>query len=118
MNKKNFIDFKKEIEEYKQFAFSKNFLEVALAVVFTTITQKLINNISECIIMPLINFIVQKTEGDWRNLIFSPAQGLEIEIGKFISSFVEFIITSLILYFVFTKLLKRIQPKTKQHQST
>lgn len=109
MNEKNFIDIKKELEEYKQFAFNKNFLEIALAIVFTSTTQKLINSISETMIMPIINFLIQKTEGDWRNLLFIPIKGLEIEIGKLMASFFEFTITSLILFIIFKKLLKKIE---------
>ena len=112
MDEKKFIDVQKELEEYKQFAFNKNFLEIALALVFTTTTQKFINSISETIIMPIINFIIQKAEGDWRNLVFTPTNGLDIEIGKFMAGFVEFTITSLILFIVFKKLFKKIEIKS------
>lgn len=115
MDDKKFIDLKKELEEYKQFAFNKNFLEIALALVFTTTTQKFINSISETIIMPIINFIIQKAEGDWRNLVFTPTQGLDIEIGKFMAGFVEFTITSLILFVIFKRLLKKIEIETIRH---
>lgn len=112
MDEKNFIDVQKELEEYKQFAFNKNFLEIALALVLTTTTQKFINSISETVIMPVINFIIQKAEGDWRNLIFTPIKGLDIEIGKFMAGFVEFTITSLILFIVFKRLFKKMEIKS------
>lgn len=113
MDDKKFIDIKQELEDYKQFAFNKNFLEIALALVFTTATQKFINSISETIIMPILNFIIQKAEGDWRNLIFSPIKGLDIEVGKFMAGFFEFTITSLILFIIFKRLLKKLEIDSK-----
>lgn len=115
MDDKKFIDIKQELEDYKQFAFNKNFLELALIFVLTTTTQKFINSISETIIMPVLNFIIQKAEGDWRNLIFTPIRGLDIEIGKFLAGFVEFTITSLILFIIFKIILKKIEVDSKLH---
>jgi large-conductance mechanosensitive channel len=113
MDEKKFIDLKKEIEEYKNFAFNKNFFEIALAVIFTTTTQKFTNSISETIIMPFINFLIQETEGDWRKLIFNPTKGLEIEIGKFLASLIEFSITSLVLFVVYRIMVKKNNKETK-----
>ena len=113
MDEKKFIDLKKEIEEYKNFAFNKNFFEIALAIIFTTTTQKFINSISETVIMPFINFLIQQTEGDWRKLIFNPTKGLEIEIGKFLASLTEFSITSVVLFVVYRMMVNKMNKETK-----
>ena len=111
--KKNFIKketIKQEFDEYRKFAYRKNMFSVALAFVLATSIQKFSTSISECIFMPVINYIVSSTGDNWRNLIFIPVNGMEIELGKFIGSFIEFTIITILVYIIFSKIIKRISP--------
>lgn len=120
MENKNFIDPEKlreglqsELEGYKDFAFSKNLFTMALALILANAAQGVVNKISDCILMPIINYSVSATGGNWRNLVFSPVDGMDIEIGRFFGSFLEFIITTLILYLLYRNIVKKVDPDAK-----
>jgi large-conductance mechanosensitive channel len=110
---KNFISqekLKQEFNQYKNFAYKKNFFVMALALVLATQTQKFASSITESFLMPIINFLLSKTSGNWRHLVFTPIEGMEIEVGNLLNSFLEFTIITTILYLVFQKVIKRIDP--------
>ena len=110
---KNFIKAEKikaEFDEYRKFAYKKNFFVMALALVLATQTQKFASAITESLLMPVINYLLSKTNGNWRNLVFTPLEGMDIEIGNFVNSFLEFTIITVILYLVFQKVIRRIDP--------
>lgn len=111
--KKNFVDVEKELESYKQFAFGKNLLNVAVALILATSVQKFVSSISDHLLMPLINYFISKADGDWRNLILVPVEGMNLEIGKFGGAMLEFFITTMVLYILYTKIIKRIDPEAK-----
>jgi large-conductance mechanosensitive channel len=110
---RNFIKserIKEEFEEYKKFAYKKNFFVMALALVLATQTQKFASSMTESLVMPIINYLISATNGNWRNLVFSPAQGLELEIGNLVNAFLEFTIVTTMLYLIFQKIIKRFDP--------
>ena len=110
---KNFIKaekLKSEFEEYRKFAYKKNFFVMALALVLATQTQKFASAITESLLMPIINYLLSKTNGNWRNLVFTPLEGMDIEVGNFVNSFLEFTIITILLYLVFQKVIRRIDP--------
>lgn len=115
MEEKTFISKEKiheEFENYREFAFGKNLMAMALTIILAGTVQKFVTSISEGAIMPFINFLVgTATKGDWRNIVFTPIQGLDFEIGKLTASFVEFTITTAVLYLIYIKIIKRIYPK-------
>lgn len=96
----------KEIQEYKSFAFGKNILFLAMMFVMTNSIQKLVGGITNYILMPIIDFFMNKTSGGWQEWKLKVYQDLYLEIGKFGGIFLEFIITTLLLYFIFKKILK------------
>jgi large-conductance mechanosensitive channel len=63
--------------------------------------------------MPVINWMISATGGNWRNLLFVPVPGLEIEIGNFASGFIEFTITTAFLYIIYVTIVKRIDPDSE-----
>jgi hypothetical protein len=65
---------------------------------------------TESLVMPIINYLISATNGNWRNLVFSPAQGLELEIGNLVNAFLEFTIVTTMLYLIFQKIIKRFDP--------
>jgi len=105
-------EIKKEIDDYKNFAFNKNLMALALALILANVVQKFVSSISECLLMPVINYFVNvaNNTGNWRNMILCPLDGMNLEIGKFCGSFLEFTITTLFLYMIYSKIVKRITP--------
>lgn len=106
-------EVKKEFSDYRQFAFGKNMFAMALALVMANAAQALVNKISACILMPIINYSVSATGGNWRNLVFSPVDGLDMEVGQFVGAFLEFLITTVILYILYKNFVKRFDPDAK-----
>jgi large-conductance mechanosensitive channel len=86
---------------------------MALALILATQTQKFASCITESLLMPIINYTLSATNGNWRSLIFIPLEGMEIEIGKILNSFLEFTIITILLYLVFQKIIKRIDPEAE-----
>lgn len=112
-SERNFINqekLKQEFNEYKNFAYKKNFFVMALALVLATQTQKFASSITESFLMPIINFLLSKTSGNWRKLVFTPIEGMDLEVGNLMNSFLEFTIITTILYLVFQKIIKKIDP--------
>lgn len=94
----NSNDLIKEIEEYKKFAFKNNMISIAIAFIIASSFNDVVQSISNNILMPIINYIISQTGEDWRTLKFSPVNGMDLEIGKFLGVFVDFILISTILY--------------------
>jgi large-conductance mechanosensitive channel len=116
LDQKNFIkseQIQQEFKDYKKFAYKKNFFVMALALILATQTQKFASCITESLLMPIINYTLSATNGNWRSLIFIPLEGMEIEIGKILNSFLEFTIITILLYLVFQKIIKRIDPEAE-----
>jgi large conductance mechanosensitive channel len=107
---KNFLDKKIEetvkqtIKEYRDFAFKDDIKKVCAAVILGSSFDSLIRNISTNLIMPFFNFIINKTNGDWRDYIIILLPGLELGVGKFLGGVLDFTIISIVLFI----LLKRI----------
>lgn len=95
-----------EVREYKKFAFRSNMIQMAVAFMLGAAFQKLVTSLSDNVIMPIINYGIGITGVPWRELVIKPTTGLSIEMGKFIGSFVDFFILSLILYLVYVKIFK------------
>ena len=109
-DEKNFINvnqLKQELESYKKFAFSNNLIALALSLTMANATEKIVNSISENLLMPIINYFVDNTGENWRNLIFAPTTGLEFEVGAMMNGFLKFIFTSIIVYIFYTKVFKK-----------
>jgi len=114
MEEKNFIPkekLQKEFDEYRRFAYSKNLIGVAITLILANSMQKFVTTISETVFMPIANYLVSSTHGDWRLLIFTPIKGMDIEIGKFASGFLEFTIITICLYVIYSKIIKKISPE-------
>lgn len=117
MEEKGFISKEKIQQEFKQyadFAYSKNLMAMALTIISANAMQKFVNSISENAIMPVINYFVgTATQGNWRTIVFTPVTGMDFEIGKITSGFLEFSITTALLYLFYIKVIKKISPDFK-----
>ena len=99
-----------EVQDYKKFAFNQNMLGVAIGLILATAFQKTVAGISDYLIMPVINYFLSSTDGNWRNWVIHPFVGMDIEIGHLIGTFVDFVILTLVLYFIWAKIMKVIWP--------
>ena len=106
----NHIDPNKEFQDYKNFAFNRNMLGVAIGLILATAFQKTVSGISDYLIMPIVNYFVIGTGDDWRKWVAHPVPGMYLEIGRLIGTMVDFVILTLVLYFIWAKIMKRIWP--------
>lgn len=116
MDEKNFISrdqISKELQDYKEFIFSSNLIAMSLSLLSAQVIQKFVSTISETVFMPIIKYFMGKTDGNWRNIIFIPVEGMELEIGKLFASGLEFFITITLVYVVYSKIVKKINPDIK-----
>ena len=89
---------KKEIEEYKNFAFRDDMLKLAVGVVLGNSFNKVVYGISDYLVMPVLTFFVSKTGDEWRRWEFSPFLGLKFDFGRMIGTFVDFLLMSCLIY--------------------
>lgn len=115
MSEKNLLpkEIKSEIEDYKKFAFNQNMVMVAIGLILANAFQKCVSSISEYFVMPIVNYLIAGVDGDWRLWIFVPAKGMSIEIGNLIGAIIDFLIITLVLYLIYSKILKKIWPDIK-----
>lgn len=101
-----------EIKNFKKFAFQSSMIQTAVAFILGAAFTSVVKATSEDLIMPFVNFVIGKTGVAWRTLTFSPWPNITLEVGKFCGSFVDFIITAIILYLVYSKIIGgSIEPK-------
>lgn len=98
---------KKFFEEFKEFAFRGNVLDLAVGVVigsaFTAIVTSLVDNI----INPIIGILIAGS--DLASLSVTIA-GAELKYGAFISSVIDFLIIALVI-FTFIKIINAARNK-------
>jgi large conductance mechanosensitive channel len=109
---------KKEIQEYKNFAFRDDMLKLAVGVVLGNSFNKVVYGISDYLVMPVLTFLVSQTGDEWRRWEFIPFFGLKFEFGRMLGTFVDFILMSFFLYLFYVKFASRIirpdMPKRKE----
>ena len=103
-----------EYSAWKKFAFKGRMVEMAIAFMIGAAFKNVVGSISENLIMPVINFILDKTGTDWRELTVTPIEGIALEIGQFLGAFVDFILISIILYILYRKILAPILEDDKK----
>lgn len=118
---KHFIkkeELDKEIQGYSNFAFSQNMMQVAIGLILVAAFQKTVTSVSDCLIMPIVNYFVNAANGNWRDWKVCPLPGMNLEIGHLVGALLDFTILTILLYFIYTKIVKKIWPnlddKTKE----
>lgn len=103
-------NMKKFMDEFKDFAFKGNVLDLAVGVVigsaFTAIVTALVN----FIIMPLVGILTGGT--DIQNLSIEVG-GAKLEYGAFLQAVVDFILIALVI-FIFIKFINNAANKFKK----
>ena len=104
----------KELKDYESFAFNQNMMQVAIGITVANSFQKTVNAISECLIMPTINYFINNPNSNWRNIKFNPLPGMNLEIGHFLGTFIDFVICTMVLYFFWNKIMCFLFQDAKQ----
>lgn len=114
---KSFLDEKIEktvkdiINEYKQFAFKEDIKKVCFAVILASSFDNFVKTISNNLFIPFFDFIINKTNGEWRNYNLKVVSGLELGVGKALGGVIDFAIVSFVLFIILKKFLNKEQKK-------
>jgi large conductance mechanosensitive channel len=90
-------------EEFKQFAFKGNVIDLAVGVIIGAAFGKIIDSLVKHLLMPLISLILPGEQGyvAWKFVL----NGKEIPYGLFIGEVVNFLIVALALFIFIVKFL-------------
>lgn len=99
---------KKNWREFQQFAFKDNLIQMAIAFMLGAAFKKVVSGIADFLIMPLVNYAIGHTGEEWREITWTPIEGLAFEIGKCASVFIDFFLMAIILFVMWKKLIAPI----------
>ena len=106
---------KQELKDFKKFAFQSSMIQTAIAFILGASFKNVVTSLSENIIMPFVNFFIGQTGEAWRSMTFTPFDDMVFEIGKFGGSFIDFLITAMVLYFIYKRIMgKKIEDSNEQ----
>lgn len=96
-------------QEFKNFAFKGNLIELAIAVIIGAAFGKIIDSLVKSIIMPLLGVMIPSEHGymSWRWVI----NGKEIPYGMFLGEVVNFLLVAMALFLFFVKFLGAVMRK-------
>jgi large conductance mechanosensitive channel len=99
-------------EEFKNFAFKGNVIDLAVGVIIGAAFGKIIDSLVKNIIMPFIGLFMPGDQGyaGWKWMI----KGVEIPYGLFISEIVNFLVVALALFIFIVKFLGWIMKSKKE----
>jgi large conductance mechanosensitive channel len=102
-------------EEFKNFAFKGNVIDLAVGVIIGAAFGKIIDSLVKHVIMPLVGLIMPGEKGyeDWMWVI----RGKEIPYGLFLAEVVNFLIVALALYIFIVKFLGWVMRAKKEEAS-
>lgn len=101
-------------DEFKNFAFKGNVIDLAVGVIIGAAFGKIINSIVNHILMPFISVLVPGKQGylDWKWVI----KGKEVPYGLFLGEVVNFLIVALVLFIFIVKFLGWILRARKREE--
>lgn len=90
-------------EEFKEFAFKSNMIDLAVGVIIGAAFGKIIDSLVKHIIMPLVGLLLPGDQGylGWKILVGQK----EVPYGLFIGEIVNFLIVALALFLFIVKFL-------------
>jgi len=91
------------VEEFKNFAFKGNVVDLALGVIIGAAFGKIVDSLVKHIIMPLVSVLLpgQQSYLEWKAFI----HGKEIPYGLFLGEVVNFLIIAVVLFLFIVKFL-------------
>ena len=103
------------LEEFKNFAFKGNVVDLAIGVIIGAAFGKIIDSLVKHLIMPFIGVFMPGNQGylAWKWVI----NGKDVPFGLFIGEIVNFLIVALALYLFIVKFIGMIM-KNKQEKET
>lgn len=105
---------KETLSEFRQFAFKDNLFQMAIAFMLGAAFKKVVSGISDYLIMPIVNYVIGHTGSGWREMIWTPIEGLTFEVGKCSAVFVDFVLMAIILFIMWKKLIAPIFSEDKK----
>ena len=63
---------RQEFEDFSKFAFRGSMIQMSVAFILGAAFKNVVTSISENLIMPIINFLLNKTGTEWRALSWTP----------------------------------------------
>lgn len=99
-------------EEFKNFAFKGNVIDLAVGVIIGAAFGKIIDSLVKHLIMPLISVIMPSEQGylEWKWVL----NGKEIPYGLFLGEIINFLIVALALYIFIVKFLGLLMKAKKE----
>jgi large conductance mechanosensitive channel len=91
------------LEEFKNFAFKGNVIDLAVGVIIGAAFGKIISSLVENIIMPLIGLVIPNAKG-YEGLVWTVGEKT-IPYGKFLGDVVTFVIITAALFLFIVKFL-------------
>jgi large conductance mechanosensitive channel len=93
----------KSLEEFKDFAFKGNLIDLAVAVILGVAFGKIIDSLVKHIIMPFIGMLLPGEQGylGWKIVMGAK----EIPYGLFLGEVLNFLIVAFVLYLFIVKLV-------------
>ncbi len=103
------------VDEFKNFAFKGNVIDLAVGVIIGTAFGKIIDSLVKSIIMPLISVVIPGQQGyvEWKRTI----NGKDIPYGAFLGEVVNFLIVALVLFIFIVKFLGWLM-RTRKEEAT
>jgi large conductance mechanosensitive channel len=91
------------LEEFKEFAFKRNVIDLAVGVIIGAAFGKIIDSLVRHIVMPLISIAIPGQESylGWKWVF----DGKEVPYGLFLGEIVNFLIVALVLFIFIVKFL-------------
>jgi len=124
--KKGKESVKKEIEEFRKFAFKGNIMDLAVAVIIGGAFGKIVSSLVSDIVMPLFSLIIGNVKIE--NLFValdgnsyasieeaSAANAATLNYGLFLTAIIDFLIISLSI-FIFLQQISRINKKISKNK--
>ena len=101
-------------EEFKNFAFKGNVVDLAVGVIIGAAFGKIIDSLVKHVIMPLISIVLPGEKGytDWSRTY----NGKVIPFGLFLGEIVNFLIIARVLYIFIVKFLGLLMKSKKQEE--
>src|SRR5262249_49805651 len=90
-------------EEFKNFAFKGNVIDLAVGVIIGAAFAKIIDSLVKNVLMPLISLVVPTEQGYvyWKVVV----RGKEVPFGLFLGELVNFLLVALVLFLFTVKFL-------------
>jgi len=104
------------LEEFKNFAFKGNVIDLAVGVIIGAAFGKIIDSLVKNLLMPILGAILPGNQGyiGWKYLV----NGKEVPYGLFLGELVNFIIVAMALFFFIVKFLGWIVKEKKEIAET